>query len=176
MINDVKVIAPHQNFLVKFDDYLTLSTPVKSGDSNSKSAANEVQSVVKWTTVHRMQLNFKKTWEMLNCKSTKALPVPMAFIERKPSLNGYWVLHFRPDPCNWDLHLDNILSTAISRLYSLLVSKFYGLPLPDHRHRLFISLILPIFTYAMEVWGCANYHKYLSRIDRLFKIAFKPGY
>ena len=28
----------------------------------------------------------------------------------------------------------------------------------------------------MEVWGCAYYHKYLSRIDRLFKRAFKLGY
>ena len=45
-----------------------------------------------------------------------------------------------------------------------------------HLHLLFISLILPIFTYAVEVWGCAYYHKYLSRIDRLFKRAFKLGY
>ena len=28
----------------------------------------------------------------------------------------------------------------------------------------------------MEVWGCANYHKYLSCTGRLFKRAFKLGY
>ena len=65
MVNDIKVIAPNQNLLVKFADDLTLSIPVQSGVSNSNSAANEVQSIVEWTTVNRMQLNFKKTWEML---------------------------------------------------------------------------------------------------------------
>ena len=82
---------------------------------------------------------------------------------------------FQSDPCNLDLHLDNILSKAGSRLYILRVCKFYGLPL-DHPRLLFTSLILPIFTYAVQVWGCAYYHKYLSRIDRLFKRAFKLDY
>ena len=50
---------------MKFADDLTLSIPVKSGASNSNSAANEVQSIVEWTSVNRMQLNFKKTWEIL---------------------------------------------------------------------------------------------------------------
>ena len=148
MVNDIKVIAANQNLLVKFADDLT---------------------------VNRMQLNFKKTWEMLlKGKSTKALPVPLAFIERKPSLKLLGVT-FQSDPCNWDLHFDNILSKASSRLHILRVCQFYRLPL-DHLQILFTSLILSIFTYAVEVWGCAYYHKYLSRIDRLFKRAFQLGY
>ena len=175
MVNDIKVILPNQNLLVKFADDLTLSIPVKSGVSNSNSAAYEVQSIVEWTIVNRMQLNFKKTWEMLlKGKSTKALPAPLVSIERKPSLKLLGVT-FQSDPCNWDLHLDNILSKASSRLHILRVCKFYGLPLDD-LHILFTSLILPTLTYAVEVWGCAYYHKYLSRIDRLFKRAFKFGY
>ena len=79
----------------------------------------------------------------------KAVPVPQASIEPKPSLKLLSVT-FQSDPCNWDLHLDNILSKASSRLYILSVCKFYGLPL-DHLHLLFTSLILPIFTYAVEV-------------------------
>ena len=79
MVNDIKVIAPNQNLPVKFADDLTLSIPVKLGASNSTSAANEVQSIVELTSVNRMQLNFKKTWEMLlKGRSTKALPVPLA--------------------------------------------------------------------------------------------------
>ena len=74
-------------YYVKFADDLTLNIRVKSGASNSNSAANEGQSIVEWTFVNRMQLNLKKTWEiLLKGKSTKALPVPLAFIERKPSL------------------------------------------------------------------------------------------
>ena len=119
-----------------------------------------------------MQLNFKKTWEMLlKGKSTKALQAPLALIERKSSLTLLGVT-FQFDLCNWDLHLDNILSKASGRLHILRVCKFYGLPL-DHLHILFTSLILPI---PVEVWGCAYYHKYLSHIDRPFKRAFKLGY
>ena len=71
--------------------------------------------------------------------------------------------------------MDNILSKASGRLYILRVCKFYGLPL-DYLHLLVTSLILPILAYAVQVWGCAYYHKYLSRIDRLFKRAFKLDY
>ena len=40
----------------------------------------------------------------------------------------------------------------------------------------FQSLILSVFTYAIEVWGCAFYSKYLSRIDKLFARCYKLGY
>ena len=41
MVNDIKS-SQNLNFLVKFTDDLTSSILVKSGDSNSNSAANEV--------------------------------------------------------------------------------------------------------------------------------------
>ena len=41
---------------------------------------------------------------------------------------------------------------------------------------LFQSLIVAVFTYAIEVWGCAFYSKYLSRIDKLFARCYKLGY
>ena len=41
---------------------------------------------------------------------------------------------------------------------------------------LFQSLILSVFTYAIEVWGCAFYSKYLSRIDKLFARCYKLDY
>ena len=50
---------------MKVADDLTLSIPLKSGASNGNSAANEIKSIVEWTSVNRMELNFKKTWEML---------------------------------------------------------------------------------------------------------------
>ena len=163
-------MTPNQNLPVKFADDLTLSIPVKSGASNSNSTANEVHSIFEWTSINRIQLNFKKTREMLlKGRSTKALPVPLAFIDRKP------LSTFQSHSCNWDLHFYNILSKASGRLYILRVCKFYGLPL-DYLHLLVTSLILPILAYAVQVWGCAYYHKYLSRIDRLFKRAFKLDY
>ena len=41
---------------------------------------------------------------------------------------------------------------------------------------LFQSLIISVFTYAIEVWGCCYYDKYLKRIDKLFAWAFNSGY
>ena len=40
----------------------------------------------------------------------------------------------------------------------------------------FGSMIMSIFQYGIEVWGCAFESKYISRIDKLCKRAFKSGY
>ena len=90
---------------MKFADDLTSSIPVKSGASNSNSAANEVQSIVEWTSVNRMQLNFKKTWEMLlKGKSTKA------FVKLRIELNKR--LHYTP--------LSSVNSPPTSPFYTVL--------------------------------------------------------
>ena len=41
---------------------------------------------------------------------------------------------------------------------------------------IFQSLILSVFTCAIEVWGCPFYTKYLTRIDKLFAMCYKLGY
>ena len=41
---------------------------------------------------------------------------------------------------------------------------------------LFQSLIISVFTYAIEVWGCCYYDKCRKRIDKLLVRAFKFGY
>ena len=81
IVSDIKVIALNQNSLVKFADdliiYLLLNGQLP---------------------VNRMQLNFKKTWKiLLKGKPTKALPVPLTFIDRKPSLKLLGVT-FQSDP------------------------------------------------------------------------------
>ena len=53
--------------------------------------------------------------------------------------------------------------------------KQYGFSV-DHIDLPFKSLILSIFTYAMELWGGAFYNKYLSRIDKFVNRVFKLGY
>ena len=37
------------------------------------------------------------------------------------------------------------------------------------------SLIIPIFTYGISVWGVASYDKWLSKIDRFQKRAVRCG-
>ena len=54
------------------------------------------------------------------------------------------------------------------------VCKKYGYSL-DSLHHLFHSLIIPIFTYGISVWGVASYDKWLSKIDRFQKRAVRFG-
>ena len=76
---------------------------------------------------------------------------------------------------NWDTHIDYLLSKASSRLCIIRICKYYGYSI-ENLDLLFQSLILSVFTYAIEVWGCAFYSKYLSRIDKLFARCYKLGY
>ena len=38
------------------------------------------------------------------------------------------------------------------------------------------QILIPVFTYVIEVWGCAFYSKYLSRRDKLFARCYKLGH
>ena len=172
MINDIKPVSP-SSLLVKFADDITVSIPVRAGDSNM--AESEVSSIMEWAEKNQMTLNLNKTWEMLlKSSSLKVPPAPLAIVERKTKLKLLGVT-YEDDPVNWDSHIDHVLSKARSRLYILRVCRFYGYP-KEQLDLLFQSLIISVFTYAIEVWGCCYYDKYLKRIDKLFARAFKSGY
>ena len=74
----------------------------------------------------------------------------------------------------YSLELKSI-GNASSRLYIIRICKYYGYSIKS-LDLLFQSLIVAVFTYAIEVWGCAFYSKYLSRIDKLFARCYKLGY
>jgi len=93
-----------------------------------------------------------------------ALPEPVDGIIRKSELKLLGVT-VNEDPCNWDVQFENMLSKASSRLYILRVCKYYGFSLQELT-LLFDSLIMSLFTYAIEVWASAHYCKYPSHIDK----------
>ena len=78
---------------------------------------------------------------------------------------------------NWDTHIDHVLTKASSHLYILRVCKFHGYP-KEQLDLLFQSLIVSVFTYAIEGGGggCCCYYKYLKRTDKLLARDFKSGY
>ena len=59
-------------------------------------------------------------------------------------------------------------------MHTLRVCKKYGYSLDCLRH--LHSLIIPIFTYGISVWGVASYDKYLSKIDKFQKRAVRFGF
>ena len=167
MVNDIKPKDPENNMLVKFADDMTVRAPVKtSGDT----ASNEVKNISDWANENRMILNFSKTWEIVISKgSLKQLPPPIDGIRRKKWMKLLGV-KFQDDPCCWDLHVDELLSKASGRMYILRVCKSYGYA-SDQLTKLFETLILSLFTYAIEVWGSALLKKYLKQIDQIFRRA-----
>ena len=82
---------------------------------------------------------------------------------------------FHENPCNWDSHFQNMMDKANSRLHILRTCKYYGYTL-EELTILFHSLIMSVFTYAIEVWACAYGSKYLFKIDKFCKRAWKYGY
>ena len=58
-----------------------------------------------------------------------------------------------------------LFSAKRKSVYTLRVSKKYGYSLDSLDH-LFHSLIIPLFTYGILVWGVASYDKYLSKIGK----------
>ncbi|CAB3995474.1 Hypothetical predicted protein [Paramuricea clavata] len=79
------------------------------------------------------------------------------------------------NPCCWDLHIDDLLSKASGRMYILRVCRCYGYS-ADQLSKLFDSLIMSLFYYCIEVWGSALQKKYLDRIDKFFRRAYRYGY
>ena len=172
MVNDISLEDPEKNLLTKFADDLTVSAPVKISED---SAIEEVKNIKVWASENRMALNMSKTWEMVVRGRTNKLPPPQIDnIERKSWLNLLGML-LQDDPCNWDMQVDNLLSKAASRMYILRVCRLYGYT-KENLNLLFESLILSLFYYGIEAWGSALQNKYLQRIDKFFRRAYRFGY
>ena len=172
MVNDIAAVSPMNNLLVKYADDITISVPVRQ---STDTAAAEVEYMKKWADINEMSLNFTKTWEMcMHGKTTKLSPPELPGIKRKSWLKLLGVT-FQDDVTNWDIHIDNMLSKASSRMYILRVCKSYGYS-KDQLNNLFNSLVMSVFLYGIEVWGAAYQRKYVDRIDRFLKRAHRFGF
>ena len=155
--------------LIRFADDITVSLPIEANVGLDESET-EVLSFIEWSENNCMKVNLTKKWELLlREKTTRTPPEPLEIIGRKEKLKLLGVT-FEQVPVNWDTHIDYLLRKASSR-----ICKYYGYSI-GNLDLLFQSLILSVFTYAIEVWGCAFYSKYLSRIDKLFARCYKLGY
>ena len=174
MVNDINAVNPETNLLIKYADDITLSIPI-GPNLPDDSSVSEIQNIELWSSMNRMKLNLTKTWELvMRGKTQKTPPETVHMIERKSELKLLGVT-FHENPCNWDSHFQNMMDRANSRLHILRICKYYGYTL-EELTILFHSLIMSVFTYAIEVWACAYGSKYLSKIDKFCKRAWKYGY
>ena len=136
---------------------------------------DEVENMKLWSNENRMSLNMEKTYEMIvRGKVSTPLPDHIPSIERKEWLKLLGVT-MEDIPGKWDKHFEEMMKKASRRMYILRVCKHYGLS-THQLDLLFNSLIVSLFTFAVEVWGGASYNKYVSQIDKFVNRAYRNGY
>ena len=139
------------------------------------SIGDEVENMKIWSNENRMPLNMEKTYEMMvRAKMSTSLPEYIPSIKRKEWLKLLGVT-MEEIPGKWDRHFEEMMNKASKRMYILRVCKYYGLTTHQLDH-LFKSLIVSLFTFAVEVWGGASYTKYVSQIDKFINRAYRNGY
>ena len=147
-VDDTNVVNPETNLLIKFADDITLSIPIEPNLPDD-SSVSEIQNIKLWSNMNRMKLNLTKTWELAMRKDPQNPPGTVPTIERRSELKLLGVT-FHENPCNWNIHFHNMIDKADSRLYILRICKCCGYTL-EELTILFHSLIMSVFTYAIEV-------------------------
>ena len=171
MVNDIKAIDL-KNELCKFADDITVEAP---GYEDDDTGTTEVENIKLWAKNNRMALNMDKTYEMIvRGKGLITVPSCIPSIKRKTWLKLLGVT-LEELPTRWDRHFEEMLSKASERMYTLRVCKYYGFT-AKQLDLLFHSLIMSLFTYAIELWGGASYTKYISQINKFLSRAFRNGY
>ena len=150
MVNDINVVNPETNLLIKCADDISLSIPI-GPNLPDDSSAGEIQNIELWSITNRMKLNLSKTWELvMRGKTPQNPPGTVPIIERKSELKLLGVT-FHENPCNWDTRFHNMMDKANSRLYILRICKYHGYTL-EELTILFHSLIMSVFTYAIAIF------------------------
>ena len=118
MINNFIPVYSH-NQIVKFADHITLSIKV---DRTKDTSDIEAKNIMDWASNNGMSLNLTKTWEMVihvkvsQSLLSQSLPNPLPTITRKTWLKILGIT-FQDNPCNWDMHFEDLISKASSRMY-----------------------------------------------------------
>ena len=131
----------------------------------------EVENIKLWSENNRMVLNIDKTFKLI-VRKNRPITVPSCFLplNEKHGLN-YLESVLKTIPTRWGRHFEKMLSKASERMYILRVCKYYGFTAKQLDLH-FRSLIMSLFTYAIELWGGACYTKHIIQIDKFINRAF----
>ena len=99
-----------------------------------------------------MKLNYKKTWEMvIHGKISRPLPDPLTMISRKSWLKILGGT-FQENPIIWDMHFDELMIKACSRMFIIWTCKYYRFSRTE-LDLLFYSIILSILIFGVKFFG-----------------------
>jgi len=156
----------------KFVDDTTLSEFIDKGQT-SQMDVNVIQ-LLNWSSNNHMNINFKKTKEMIintsHCNFPDKLSVSGVEIER---VNVFKLLgaHINQS-LKWDDHVSAICNKAASRIYFLKQQKRSSVD-PDDLYHFYTTVIRPILEYACPVWHSSLTVEHSNRIEAIQKRAFR---
>ena len=164
MIDDLK--SPLE--LHKFVDDCTLSEILnKSGTSIMQQAINSVDS---WSSQNHMNINTKKTKEML-IGSIQKNPPPLLQIDGQPveRVTSYKLLGLQvTDSLQWNEHVSSLCSRAAQRLHFLQQLKRAAMSSDDLLYY-YQSVVRPVTEYACAVWHTSLTQEQTRQLAKPFK-------
>ena len=168
MIDDLK--SPLE--LHKFVDDCTLSEILnKSGTSIMQQAINSVDS---WSSQNHMNINTKKTKEML-IGSIQKNPPPLLQIDGQPveRVTSYKLLGLQvTDSLQWNEHVSSLCSRAAQRLHFLQQLKRAAMTSDDLLYY-YQSVVRPVTEYACAVWHTSLTQEQTRQLEAIQKRAMK---
>jgi len=132
------------------------------------SILDEFEAIRNWTRLNKMQLDVKKTKELVFHRPNPrfSLPDPLPHIER---VNGLKLLGvFLNANFKFDEHVSKMLCLCSQRMYLLKQLKFQGLDI-EQLHIVFTALIVSRVLYALPAWGGFLSSDLLNRIDSILR-------
>ena len=147
LINDLSTTC----MMHKFVDDITLTEVVERDELSNMSF--HFSNVVGWSSDNLMNINYKKTKDMvlgILCKNPPSEPVVNGSLIERVSvfkLLGVYIEH----SLKWNSHVDYICAKASSRLYFLKRLKRCATCINDMLH-FYNAVIRPVLEYACPVW------------------------
>ena len=162
------------NRLFKFADDTYLVIPA----SNVNSRCLELKHVQDWATANNLQLNTKKSQEMVFTKprgrnSSKVVVPAIPDVERVTSLKmlGVIISH----NFSMDEHVSAVISSSGQTLYALRILKSHGMS-NACLQAVYQSTVVSRLTYACQAWRGFASRAALDRLDSFLKRSIKAGF
>ena len=171
LINDLQPSLP----LFKYVDDSTTLDIIRKKDPDNNSMQKAIDFISHWTKTNDMQINAKKTHELL-MSFQKHLPNPSPnqidgqSIDRVCSakLVGKHI----QDDLKWDVHVQEMLKKARIKLHFLIQLKKSRVPY-NHAISFYKSVIVPQLEYAYPAWATSITKEQSNDIERIQKRALK---
>jgi hypothetical protein len=161
--------------LHKFVDDCTMTEILKAHMTSIMQ--QEIDSVDSWSSLNHMNINTKKTKEMLLGSITKN-PPPLLQLNGQPieRVSSYKLLGLQvTDTLKWNEHVSSLCSKAAQRLHFLQQLKRAAMTSEDLLYY-YQSVVRPVTEYACAVWHTSLTQEQTKQLESIQRRAMKLIY